>query len=66
MEFTFTDGTKERVRLPVSIWRTNEKKFDYGRFSQKELQSVVLDPDEALGDINRANNTWNRPAAVIP
>jgi Peptidase family M1 domain len=66
MEFTFTDGTKERVRLPVSIWRTNEKKFEYGRFSQKELQSVELDPDNALADINRDNNKWTRPAAVVP
>jgi len=56
MEFTYTDGTKERVRLPVSIWRTNEKKFEYGRFSQKELQSVELDPDNVLADINRENN----------
>ncbi|HYW51258.1 MAG TPA: M1 family aminopeptidase, partial [Gemmatimonadaceae bacterium] len=66
MDLTFTDGTKERVRLPVSIWRTNEKKFEYGRFSQKELQSVELDPDNALADINRENNKWSRPAAVLP
>ena len=66
MEFTFTDGSKERVRLPVSIWRTNEKAFRYGRFSQKELQSIELDPDNALADINRDNNKWARPAAVIP
>ena len=66
MEFTYTDGSKERVKLPVSIWRTNEKKFEYGRFSQKELQSVELDPENVLADINRDNNKWSRPAAVIP
>ncbi len=66
MEFTFTDGSKERVKLPVSIWRNNEKKFEYGRFSQKELQSVELDPDNVLADINRENNKWSRPAAAIP
>jgi hypothetical protein len=66
MEFTYTDGTKERVKLPVSIWRNNEKKFEYGRFSQKDVQSVELDPDNALADINRDNNKWSRPAAVVP
>ncbi|MDZ7632837.1 MAG: hypothetical protein U5K74_16230 [Gemmatimonadaceae bacterium] len=50
----------------VSIWRNNEKKFEYGRFSQKELQSVELDPDNALADINPANNKWSRPAAALP
>ena len=66
MELTFTDGTKERVRLPVSIWRNNEKKFEYGRFSQKEVQSIELDPDNVLADINRDNNKWSRPAAALP
>ena len=66
MEFTFTDGSKERVKLPVSIWRNNEKKFNYGRFSQKEIQSVELDPDNVFADINPANNKWAKPAGAIP
>jgi len=66
MDFTFTDGSKERVKLPVSIWRNNERKFEYGRFSQKELQSIELDPDNALADINTANNKWAKPTTVIP
>ena len=57
---------KERVKLPVSIWRTNEKKFEYGRFSQKVVQSVELDPDNVFADINRDNNKWSRPASVLP
>ena len=66
MEFTYTDGSKERMKLPVSIWRNNEKKFEYGRFSPKEVQSVELDPDNALADINTANNKWSKPAAALP
>jgi hypothetical protein len=66
LEFTYTDGTKERVRLLVSIWRTNEKRFEYGRFGDKELASVTVDPDEAFTDIDRDDNTWRRAQPVVP
>jgi hypothetical protein len=66
LEFTYTDGTKDRVRLPVSIWRMNEKRFEYGRFGDKELASVTLDPDNVLADINQENNSWRRPTPAVP
>jgi hypothetical protein len=62
MDFVYADGTKDRVRLPVSIWRNNEKRFEYGRFGDKELVAVELDPEQALADINRADNSWKKPA----
>ena len=64
MDITFTDGTKERVRLPADIWRANEKLFTYGMFTSKEIAQVVVDPDEAFADINRSNNTWKKPATA--
>ncbi len=67
MDITFTDGTSQRVKLPADIWRANEKQFTYGMFSSKDIAQVVLDPDEAFADINRANNTWKKPAvAPVP
>ena len=33
-------------------------------FTSKDIAQVVLDPDEAFADINRANNTWKKPAAA--
>jgi hypothetical protein len=64
MDITFTDGTTQRVKLPADIWRQNEKLFTYGMFSSKDIAQVVLDPDESFADINRANNTWKKPATA--
>ena len=64
MEITYTDGTKERVKLPADIWRANEKVFNYGKFSSKDIAKVVVDPDEAYADVNRSNNTWKKPATA--
>ena len=57
-EVTFSDGSKETVKLPADIWRSNEREFVYGFFSNKTVTEVVVDPAEAFADINRANNTW--------
>jgi hypothetical protein len=64
MDVTFTDGTKERVKLPVDIWRQNERLFTYGMATSKDIAQVVVDPDEAFADINRSNNTWKKPATA--
>jgi len=64
MDITFTDGTTQRVKLPADIWRPNEKQFTYGMFTNKEIAQVVLDPDDAFADVNRANNTWKKPATA--
>ncbi len=58
LEVTYTDGSVERIDLPVDVWRGNEKVFIKGFFSQKEIQRVVLDPDEAFADIDRSDNEW--------
>ena len=64
MDITFTDGTKERVKLPADIWRQNERLFTYGMATSKDIAQVVVDPDEAFADINRSNNTWKKPATA--
>jgi hypothetical protein len=58
IEATFTDGTTERFDLPVDVWRNNEIEFTKGFFSDRDLVSVTLDPDEAYADIDRDDNTW--------
>jgi len=64
MDVTFDDGSKQRIKLPADTWRFNEREFPYGFFSDKGISGVVLDPDEALADINRDNNTWKKPAPL--
>jgi len=52
------------VKLPADVWRRNELAFTYGFFSKKTVTQVVLDPKEALADIDRSNNTWKKPNTV--
>jgi hypothetical protein len=68
LEVTYDDGTSEVRKLPVDIWRKNEKSFTYGFFSNKTVTSVTADPQEVFADVDRANNTWGqKPAAkVVP
>ncbi|MFC1639721.1 M1 family metallopeptidase [Gemmatimonadota bacterium] len=58
---TYQDGTRETVKLPADIWRSNELTFTYGFFTNKTIVGVVLDPNMAFADVNRDNNTWTAP-----
>jgi len=65
LDITLDDGTIRKVRLPVDVWRRNEKSFTYGFFTDKDVVKVVVDPDEVFADVNRDNNSWSKapPAA---
>jgi hypothetical protein len=58
---TFADGSTTRFDLPVDVWRYNELTFTKGFFTDKQIITVVVDPDEAYADINRDNNVWTTP-----
>ena len=46
-----------RVQLPVEIWqRSGQWTFHYP--STSPIDSVVVDPDQRLPDVNLANNVW--------
>ena len=52
------DGKADTVKLPVEIWqRGGTWTFLYP--STTTLSQVTIDPQGALPDVNRANNTWN-------
>ena len=57
-EFTYADGTTERVTYPAQIWRLNDKKVSKIKASEKEIVKIVVDPDEETADIDTSNNTW--------
>jgi Peptidase family M1 domain len=63
MDVTFEDGTTQRVKLGVDVWRGNEQWYTYGFFTDQTVTKVVLDPDEVLADINRDNNVWTQGPA---
>ncbi|HEU5305606.1 MAG TPA: M1 family metallopeptidase [Gemmatimonadales bacterium] len=59
MDVTYTDGSTERVRLPVEMWNLGPR-FAYPVREGKSARRVVIDPRRALPDIDRSNNTRSR------
>ncbi len=57
LEVTYTDGTHQRVRVPVATW-IQHKSFGVVVAGSKQVKSATIDPDAKLPDVNRANNTW--------
>jgi len=47
------------AQLPVDMWNLGSR-FVYRIRTPGAVRKVVVDPDEALPDIDRGNNTWQR------
>ncbi|MBB5397613.1 M1 family metallopeptidase [Mucilaginibacter sp. AK015] len=60
VEFTFKDGTKWTDRIPVQIWRLNEKTASKFYIHDKEVASIKLDPMRETADIDESNNYWGK------
>jgi peptidase M1-like protein len=59
LAITFADGMTSTVRLPVEMWNLGSH-FDYRVPEHKPVRRVVVDPRQALPDVDRANNVWPR------
>ena len=57
-EFTYSDGSTERVKYPAQIWRKNDKDVGKVIASDKEITKIMVDPDEETADIDTENNSW--------
>ena len=64
LEFEFTNGSKEVVRIPSEIWKRNDEKVKKVFILDKELSRVTLDPFLETADVDRDNNYW--PAQIEP
>ncbi|RFZ90634.1 M1 family peptidase [Mucilaginibacter conchicola] len=60
VEFTYKDGTKWVDRIPVQIWRLNEKHASKFYILDKEVTSIKLDPMRETADIDETNNYWGK------
>jgi hypothetical protein len=59
MDIKTVSGKTERIKLPVEIWERNTSwTFIYP--STEELQSVEIDPEHLMPDINSDNNIWKK------
>ena len=64
IEWTYTDGTKEIEKIPVEIWRKDEKQFTKVFMKTKEVSGIVIDPYHETADIDKTNNNW--PVKELP
>ena len=64
LEFEFVDGTKEVVRIPAELWKSNNEQVTKVFVFDKELTRVTLDPFLETADVDRNNNYW--PARIEP
>jgi len=59
-EYTYSDGSTERITYPPQIWRKNDDAVGKVIASEKEITKIVVDPDEETADIDTSNNSWPR------
>lgn len=60
LEIEYIDGSRETTRLPVEIWRLNDKRVIKLLPLKKEVRSVTVDPHWETADTNTDNNHWPR------
>ncbi|WP_179413940.1 M1 family metallopeptidase [Mucilaginibacter sp. E4BP6] len=56
IEVLLKDGSKYRMKLPVETW-IQDKVITFTIPTTSEAESVTIDPDHAMPDYNRENNT---------
>jgi len=57
LRITEKNGTMREVKLPVEIWQAGSS-YVYNYDSKTTIESVIVDPDMQLPDINPENNKW--------
>ncbi len=60
LQVNYADGSSRRVRVPAEIWQQGATAtVDVAGASP--VVGAVIDPDHVLPDVDRSNNTLNRP-----
>ena len=58
VEYSYEDGSVERIKYPVQLWRKNDNSVKKIITSNKKLIGVTVDPDLETADVNLDNNNW--------
>ncbi len=58
IQFTFTDGTKEVIRIPAEIWKMDQETITKVFIFDKEVKTFELDPFLEMADCNVNNNSY--------
>ncbi len=56
LEFTYTDGTTEVVRIPAEIWKLQNTNVSKVFALEKEVATIALDPFLETADTDTSNN----------
>jgi hypothetical protein len=64
IEWTFEDGSTQIEKVPVEIWRKNERKFNKVFVKDKVVTAIRIDPRKETADIDESNNNW--PVREVP
>tara|TARA_B100000575_G_scaffold289050_1_gene290139 strand:+ start:434 stop:2773 length:2340 start_codon:yes stop_codon:yes gene_type:complete len=58
LQFEFTDGTNDVIRIPAEIWKKNSERIKKVFILKKEISNITLDPFLETADVNVNNNYW--------
>lgn len=58
IEWTYKDGSKEIEKIPAEIWRLNENQVTKVFLKEKEVVSIVIDPNHETADVNANDNVF--------
>ncbi|HLT33159.1 MAG TPA: hypothetical protein VKZ98_05160, partial [Aquaticitalea sp.] len=58
VEYIYEDGTSQTEKYPAEIWRLNDNEVSKAIASDKEIVSIVVDPNDETADIDTSNNSW--------
>lgn len=58
IEWTYKDGTKETEKIPVEVWRTNEREVKKVFVKEKEVVNVVIDPNQDTAEAELSDNVF--------
>ena len=59
LQINFADGSKEEMKIPVEAWLQGAT-HSFSIPGDKNVKSVVIDPENRLPDSNRENNRWEK------
>ncbi|GGP05674.1 peptidase M1 [Cloacibacterium rupense] len=57
VQMKFKDGSTQVVKIPVEVWKRN-KSWTFHVNSTKEIDSVTIDPENKIPDVDLKNNSW--------
>ncbi|WP_100614232.1 M1 family metallopeptidase [Confluentibacter citreus] len=58
VEYKYVDGTSKMETYPAEVWRLNDKEVNKAIASDKEIISIIIDPNLETADIDTSNNSW--------